>query len=111
MLRRLSIQDFVIVTALDMEFEAGLTVFSGETGAGKSILIDALSLLCGARAEADVIRAGCARAQLTAMAVRARSSTARRWRSHNCVKSALFWSIFTASTRISRCCARRCSAR
>src|SRR5260364_92456 len=66
MLRRLSIQDFVIVTALDMEFEAGLTVFSGETGAGKSILIDALSLLCGARAEADVIRAGCARAQLSA---------------------------------------------
>src|SRR5260364_367933 len=66
MLRRLSIQDFVIVTALDMEFEAGLTVFSGETCAGKSILIDALSLLCGARAEADVIRAGCARAQLSA---------------------------------------------
>src|SRR5260364_82273 len=66
MLRRLSIQDFVIVTALDMEFEAGLTVFSGETGAGKSILIDALSLLCGACAEADVIRAGCARAQLSA---------------------------------------------
>ena len=44
MLRHLSIRDFVIVAALDLEFDSGFTVFSGETGAGKSILIDALAL-------------------------------------------------------------------
>src|SRR5260363_445081 len=56
----------MIVTALDIAFEAGLTVCSGETGAGKAIVIDARSLPGGARAGADVIRAGCARAQLSA---------------------------------------------
>ncbi len=66
MLRHLSIRDFVIVAALDLEFDRGFTVFSGETGAGKSILIDALALTLGARADADVIRTGAARADLTA---------------------------------------------
>ena len=66
MLRHLSIRDFVIVAALDLEFERGFTVFSGETGAGKSILIDALALTLGARADADVVRTGAARADLTA---------------------------------------------
>ncbi|WP_063548177.1 DNA repair protein RecN [Burkholderia territorii] len=66
MLRHLSIRDFVIVAALDLEFDTGFTVFSGETGAGKSILIDALALALGERADASVVRAGCGRADITA---------------------------------------------
>jgi DNA repair protein RecN (Recombination protein N) len=66
MLRHLSIRDFVIVAALDLEFERGFTVFSGETGAGKSILIDALALTLGARADAAVVRTGTSRADITA---------------------------------------------
>lgn len=66
MLRHLSIRDFVIVSALDLEFERGFTVFSGETGAGKSILIDALALTLGARADASIVRTGEARADITA---------------------------------------------
>jgi DNA repair protein RecN (Recombination protein N) len=66
MLRHLSIRDFVIVAALDLEFDAGFTVFSGETGAGKSILIDALALALGERADASVVRTGCNRADITA---------------------------------------------
>jgi len=66
MLRHLSIRDFVIVAALDLEFERGFTVFSGETGAGKSILIDALALTLGARADASIVRTGEARADITA---------------------------------------------
>ncbi|WP_175726766.1 DNA repair protein RecN [Burkholderia ambifaria] len=66
MLRHLSIRDFVIVAALDLEFDSGFTVFSGETGAGKSILIDALALALGERSDASVVRAGCGRADITA---------------------------------------------
>ena len=66
MLRHLSIRDFVIVAELDLEFDRGFTVFSGETGAGKSILIDALALALGARADADVVRTGTSRADITA---------------------------------------------
>ncbi|WOD18472.1 DNA repair protein RecN [Paraburkholderia kirstenboschensis] len=66
MLRHLSIRDFVIVAALDLEFDSGFTVFSGETGAGKSILIDALALALGARADASVVRTGESRADITA---------------------------------------------
>lgn len=66
MLRHLSIRDFVIVAALDLEFDSGFSVFSGETGAGKSILIDALALALGERADASVVRTGCGRADITA---------------------------------------------
>ncbi|CAB3749434.1 DNA repair protein RecN [Paraburkholderia solisilvae] len=66
MLRHLSIRDFVIVAALDLEFDSGFSVFSGETGAGKSILIDALALALGARADASVVRTGETRADITA---------------------------------------------
>ncbi len=66
MLRHLSIRDFIIVATLDLEFDSGFTVFSGATGAGKSILIDALTLTLGERADPSVVRAGCARADLSA---------------------------------------------
>ncbi|MBC7778568.1 MAG: AAA family ATPase, partial [Proteobacteria bacterium] len=64
-LRALSIRDFVIVDRLDLEFDAGFTALTGETGAGKSILVDALGLLLGDRAEAGVVRAGTERAELS----------------------------------------------
>jgi DNA repair protein RecN (Recombination protein N) len=66
MLKSLTLKDFVIVSALDVEFDAGFSVLTGETGAGKSILIDALQLALGARAEAHVVREGAARAEITA---------------------------------------------
>ncbi|MEO8523973.1 MAG: DNA repair protein RecN [Caldimonas sp.] len=66
MLHRLAIRDFVIVDALEIELGSGLTVLSGETGAGKSILVDALQLALGGRGDAGVIREGAARAEITA---------------------------------------------
>jgi len=66
MLRRLSLKDFVIVDALELEFGGGFSVLTGETGAGKSILIDALQLALGARADAGVVREGCARSEIAA---------------------------------------------
>jgi DNA repair protein RecN (Recombination protein N) len=66
MLQTLSIRDFVIVDQLDLEFDRGFTVLTGETGAGKSILVDALSLALGARGEGGIIRAGCERAEISA---------------------------------------------
>jgi DNA repair protein RecN (Recombination protein N) len=66
MLRTLSIRDFVIVDAVELDLAAGFTVFTGETGAGKSILIDALALALGGRADASVVRDGAARADVTA---------------------------------------------
>ncbi|WUR13742.1 DNA repair protein RecN [[Empedobacter] haloabium] len=66
MLRTLSIRDFVIVDVIELEFSAGFTVFTGETGAGKSILIDALTLALGGRGDASVVREGAAKADITA---------------------------------------------
>ncbi|BCB28331.1 DNA repair protein RecN [Sulfurimicrobium lacus] len=66
MLLSLSIRDFVIVDRLELEFSSGFTVLTGETGAGKSILIDALALVLGERGDAGVVRAGCERAELAA---------------------------------------------
>ena len=66
MLSSLSIRDFVIVDQLELEFGPGFTVFSGETGAGKSILIDALALALGERADASVVREGASRADIAA---------------------------------------------
>jgi DNA repair protein RecN (Recombination protein N) len=66
MLRSLSIRDFVIVDRLELEFAPGYTVLTGETGAGKSILVDALALVLGARAEAIVVRGGAERAEVSA---------------------------------------------
>ena len=66
MLLNLHLKDFVIVEDLTLEVGPGFTVLTGETGAGKSILIDALQLILGSRGDASVVREGAARAQLTA---------------------------------------------
>ena len=66
MLLGLSIRDLVIVAELELEFGAGFTVLTGATGAGKSILIDALLLALGERGDADLVREGAARAEVTA---------------------------------------------
>ena len=65
-LRRLSLRDFVIVPALEVEFSTGFTVLTGETGAGKSILIDALQLALGGRGDVGVVREGALRAEIAA---------------------------------------------
>ncbi len=65
-LRRLSLRDFVIVSTLDVDFDAGFSVLTGETGAGKSILVDALQLALGSRGDAGVVREGAARAEIVA---------------------------------------------
>ena len=66
MLRTLSIRDFVIVDAIELDFAPGFSVFTGETGAGKSILIDALALALGGRGDASVVREGAAKADISA---------------------------------------------
>lgn len=58
MIERLSVRNFILVDALDLEFTPGFNVLTGETGAGKSILVGALSVLCGGRAAADLVRSG-----------------------------------------------------
>ena len=66
MLTALSIRDVVLIDRLDLSFGAGLTVLTGETGAGKSILLDSLGLALGARAETGLVRAGCDQASVAA---------------------------------------------
>ncbi len=67
MLRLLHVRDFVIVDEAEISFSPGFTVFSGETGAGKSILIDALSLALGARGDTGLLRTGADRAEINAV--------------------------------------------
>ncbi len=66
MLTTLSIRNFIIVESAELEFSQGFTVLTGETGAGKSVLIDALALALGERADAGVVRSGCDRAEISA---------------------------------------------
>jgi DNA repair protein RecN (Recombination protein N) len=66
MLKFLAIRDFVIVSSLELDFSVGFTALTGETGAGKSILIDALSLALGERGDAGMVRSGCERAEISA---------------------------------------------
>lgn len=79
MLQSLSIRDFIIVNQLDLEFQAGFTVLTGETGAGKSILIDALSLALGARGEGGVTRSGCDKAEISVIFSIAHNLEAQEW--------------------------------
>ena len=66
MLTTLSLRDFVIVESLNLDVRRGFTVLTGETGAGKSILIDALQLILGGRADASVVREGAKRTHIVA---------------------------------------------
>src|SRR5678810_41173 len=66
MLTHLQIRDFAIIDVIELEVRAGLTVLTGETGAGKSIVVDALALLAGGKGGAEVVRAGAERAELSA---------------------------------------------
>src|SRR3954462_13172849 len=66
MLTHLQIRDFAILDLIELEVRAGLTVLTGETGAGKSIVVDALALLAGGKGGAEVVRAGTERADLSA---------------------------------------------
>src|SRR5688572_9735106 len=66
MLRSLDVKDFVIVESAGIELGRGFSVLSGETGAGKSILVDAIELLVGGRGDAALVREGAERAELSA---------------------------------------------
>src|SRR5579883_1653585 len=67
MLVGLSIRDVVLIDRLDLSFQSGLSVLTGETGAGKSILLDALGLALGDRADAALVRHGCPQASVSAV--------------------------------------------
>ena len=67
MLQTISLRDFVIVDQLELDFTSGFTVLTGETGAGKSILLDALSLVLGERSDSSQIREGASRAEISAL--------------------------------------------
>jgi len=83
MLAQLTISNFAIVRELDIDFQRGMTAITGETGAGKSIAIDALGLCLGGRAEADMVRQGAARADLCARFNLKSSPSAQRWLEEN----------------------------
>lgn len=83
MLRHLAIRDFVIVDRLELEFLPGFGALTGETGAGKSILIDALALALGDRADAGVVRAGCDKAEVAATFEIARRPQVAAWLAAN----------------------------
>ena len=78
MIREIEIRDLVVIERAHIEPVAGLTAITGETGAGKSILLDSLGLALGARAEAGVVRTGAERASVTAIVDLATDHAARR---------------------------------
>ena len=83
MLAHLAIKDFAVVRSAELDFGRGLTVISGETGAGKSLLVDALGLLSGLRADSGVVRHGAERAELTAEFALDDASPAYAWLREN----------------------------
>lgn len=83
MLQHLTIRDFVIVDRLELSFLAGFGALTGETGAGKSILIDALALALGERADAGVVRSGCDKAEVAATFDIAAQPEVRDWLAAN----------------------------
>ncbi len=83
MLRALNITDFVIVERVELEFGAGFTALTGETGAGKSILIDALQLVLGERGDASVVRQGADKAEISAEFDIVKLKQLKRWLADN----------------------------
>ena len=78
MLKELSIRNFAIINDLQIDFSGGFTILSGETGAGKSIILNAVNLLLGSRASAELVRTGAESAELEALfEISATSSVAR----------------------------------
>ncbi len=83
MLRYLSLRDFVIVDFLEIEFDSGFSALTGETGAGKSILVDALSQVLGARSDALVVRQGARKAEISAEFDLGNLESVREWLAGN----------------------------
>ena len=79
MLDNLSIRNFALIERADIDFEPGMTALTGETGAGKSILLDAIGLVLGDRADADSVKAGCDRAEIVARFDLQQLPEARHW--------------------------------
>ncbi|MGH8240254.1 MAG: AAA family ATPase, partial [Steroidobacteraceae bacterium] len=79
MLLHIQIRDFAIIDATELELASGLTVLTGETGAGKSILVDALLLAAGGRAGAEAVRHGAERAEVSATFTVANNAAASAW--------------------------------
>ena len=88
MLNHLTLRDFAVVSAVDLELDGGLTVVSGETGAGKSLLVGALLALTGARADSGVVRHGAAKAELAAGFGLEDAPAARAWLAANDLEDA-----------------------
>lgn len=86
MLSRLSIRDIVLIEKLDIDFSSGLSVLTGETGAGKSVLLDALSLALGARGDASLVRHGAAQGQIIAVFDVPRNHAARMLLAENAIE-------------------------
>ncbi|ALO47133.1 DNA repair protein RecN [Pseudohongiella spirulinae] len=83
MLTHLSISNYAIAEALKIEFSSGMTAITGETGAGKSIILGAMSLILGDRADRDVVRSGCERADISAEFDLSHLTAARHWLDEN----------------------------
>ena len=79
MLESIQIRNFAIIDSVQLEFNTGMSVLTGETGAGKSILLDAIKLVAGDRAESDSIRSGCEKAEISVCFRLQDSATAHDW--------------------------------
>ncbi len=79
MLNHIHIRNFAIIEELDLELDQGLTVLTGETGAGKSILIDAIGLVMGDRADSSTVKHGCEKAEITLSVDVSKTATAGQW--------------------------------
>ena len=97
MLAQLSIRDIVLIERLDLAFDAGLSVLTGETGAGKSILLDSLSLALGGRGDGSLVRHGSDKGQVTAVfdddAPFDREALLARFKADNIDGRVFFWPL------------------